>query len=346
MASLAMGVGVADSLTVAAVRKLRAHGVQSIDVGCMQVNLYQHPQAFTSLSQAFEPQANIAYAASFLRTLYDEGGSWKKAAAHYHSRTPGLASGYVSQVYDSWYTIIDKLRAARLQVPESSVAAMKELKNPSRPATRVASSASPHVIHVASVQNVHPATPKTSGHASQTPAPYERSRMNSISVAAADSPAKDSRLNTNIIVINSSNSTPAPAQMPEIKTADNSYQQTMPAAVVARADAPMTASPAVVTPIAIPASLAPTTATTNSITGNSTPANQTPAQAVAIQTANGTLQAPVQPVLHAAQALITTPVSGYATEVNALSELSPAAGRHVLAVPSDERSGPNFIIND
>ena len=113
---------------IAAVKRLRSRGVQSIDVGCMQVNIYHHPDAFASLDQAFEPEANIAYAAGFLRNLYDEEGSWKKAAADYHSKTPGLGRKYVTEVYNSWYQIIDKLRAAKLQVPESSVAAMNELK--------------------------------------------------------------------------------------------------------------------------------------------------------------------------------------------------------------------------
>jgi len=131
---------------IAAVQKLRRHGVQSIDVGCMQVNLYQHPEAFSSLSDAFEPQKNIAYAASFLHDLYTEGGTWKKAAANYHSRTPSLGKEYVSLVYDSWYTIIDKLRAARLNVPDSAVAAMNDLKRPSK----LASHSDPHVIRVAS----------------------------------------------------------------------------------------------------------------------------------------------------------------------------------------------------
>jgi hypothetical protein len=34
---------------VAAVAALQAQGVHSIDVGCMQVNLMHHPDAFTSL---------------------------------------------------------------------------------------------------------------------------------------------------------------------------------------------------------------------------------------------------------------------------------------------------------
>jgi len=112
-----------------AVRRLRSRGVHSIDVGCMQVNIYHHPDAFASLDQAFEPETNIAYAAGFLRSLYDEQGSWKKAAADYHSKTPHLGREYVGKVYASWYNIIEKLRAAQLQVPDSSVQAMNELKS-------------------------------------------------------------------------------------------------------------------------------------------------------------------------------------------------------------------------
>jgi len=152
---------------IAAVRRLKARGVQSIDVGCMQVNIYHHPDAFRSLDQAFEPEKNIAYAAGFLRSLYDEQGSWKKAAADYHSKTPWLGRKYVSEVYNSWYQIIDKLRAARLQVPDSSVEAMNELKSPlhkavvkthhlaERVATKLAAYHPPHMkdIHLSKQEN-------------------------------------------------------------------------------------------------------------------------------------------------------------------------------------------------
>jgi hypothetical protein len=47
---------------VAAVAALQAQGVHSIDVGCMQVNLMHHPDAFMSLDQAFDPTANTAFA--------------------------------------------------------------------------------------------------------------------------------------------------------------------------------------------------------------------------------------------------------------------------------------------
>lgn len=123
---------------IRAVKKLRAQGIKSIDVGCMQVNLHQHPDAFSTLDEAFEPESNIAYAARFLHEIYTEENSWKKAAAGYHSRTPSLGRQYVGLVYNSWYEIIDKLRAARLQVPESSIAGMNELK-PTGPIRRIAS---------------------------------------------------------------------------------------------------------------------------------------------------------------------------------------------------------------
>ncbi len=113
---------------IEAARKLLARGVQSMDIGCMQVNIYHHPDAFASLSQGFEPEYNVAYAASFLRNLYQEEGSWRKAASDYHSKTPQLGSKYIGLVYNSWFQILDKLRAARLNVPSSSVAALRDMQ--------------------------------------------------------------------------------------------------------------------------------------------------------------------------------------------------------------------------
>ncbi len=59
---------------IAAVRALQAAGVRSIDVGCMQVNLFYHPAAFASLDEAFDPLANARYAARFLAVLYRRDG--------------------------------------------------------------------------------------------------------------------------------------------------------------------------------------------------------------------------------------------------------------------------------
>ena len=83
---------------VAAVRAMQAKGMRSIDVGCMQVNLMHHPDAFPSLEQAFDPPANAAYAARFLRQLFGQAGDWTKAVGLYHSSTPELSEPYAKKV--------------------------------------------------------------------------------------------------------------------------------------------------------------------------------------------------------------------------------------------------------
>ena len=83
---------------IAAVRMYQAQGRRSIDVGCLQVNLMYHPDAFASLEQAFDPQANAVYGAKFLTDLYRQTGSWTKATANYHSATPELGAEYQSRV--------------------------------------------------------------------------------------------------------------------------------------------------------------------------------------------------------------------------------------------------------
>lgn len=80
------------------VRERQASGVQSIDVGCMQINLRWHPNAFTSLEQGFDPVVNVDYAARFLRGLYAETGDWMRAAGAYHSRTPDRAAVYLASL--------------------------------------------------------------------------------------------------------------------------------------------------------------------------------------------------------------------------------------------------------
>ena len=87
---------------IAAVRTMQARGVQSIDVGCMQINLRYHPNAFATLEQAFEPQVNVTYAARFLTQLFGQSGSWTKAAALYHSATPERGADYQRRVLALW----------------------------------------------------------------------------------------------------------------------------------------------------------------------------------------------------------------------------------------------------
>lgn len=87
---------------IAAAETIQLLGITSIDIGCMQVNLFYHPDAFPSLDAAFEPASNAAYAARFLAALHGQTASWPAAAAWYHSHSPVLAEQYVYQVLAVW----------------------------------------------------------------------------------------------------------------------------------------------------------------------------------------------------------------------------------------------------
>ena len=87
---------------IAQVRRLRAKGIRNIDVGCMQVNLSYHPNAFASLDAAFTPATNVAYAARFLKALYSTTDQWALAASYYHSQTPSLAAAYRRRLMKVW----------------------------------------------------------------------------------------------------------------------------------------------------------------------------------------------------------------------------------------------------
>jgi len=87
---------------IEAVKRLRAQGVKNIDVGCMQVNLQYHPTAFASIEDAFDPAANVAYAARFLKGLFEATEHWPTAASYYHSQTPALAQEYLGRLMAVW----------------------------------------------------------------------------------------------------------------------------------------------------------------------------------------------------------------------------------------------------
>lgn len=166
---------------VQAVRKMQRQGKASIDVGCMQVNLHHHPQAFSSLEEAFEPRKNIAYAAGFLNNLYQEEKSWKRAAANYHSKTPDRGSQYIGRIYNSWSRLVEKLKLAQLKVPDSAVAEMRRMKPlASEPGVKYAS-LSPAAAAIAPSKKVAP-LPEQSGKKVEA---YRSPRMNSISVSKA-----------------------------------------------------------------------------------------------------------------------------------------------------------------
>ena len=81
----------------AALTALTAYKAESdvnIDVGCMQISLRHHPNAFPDLATALDPASNVAYGALFLKALHDKSDDWMIAAGDYHSSTPGFGDTY------------------------------------------------------------------------------------------------------------------------------------------------------------------------------------------------------------------------------------------------------------
>lgn len=82
--------------------KSQKRGVQSIDVGCFQINTKWHGDAFDSAAAMFDPQGSADYAATFLNALKQEKGDWKSAIEAYHSRTPGKSKPYADKVMTAY----------------------------------------------------------------------------------------------------------------------------------------------------------------------------------------------------------------------------------------------------
>jgi len=75
-------------------RETLARGQNSIDLGCFQINWRWHGAQFTSPDALLDPLTSARYAARLLSDLYEELGTWERAAGAYHSRTPRFASRY------------------------------------------------------------------------------------------------------------------------------------------------------------------------------------------------------------------------------------------------------------
>jgi soluble lytic murein transglycosylase-like protein len=104
---------------VATVRELQDAGLQIIDVGCFQVDLYYHPEAFITLDAAFDPETNAQAAARILTDSWSSGGSWEAAIGLYHSATAALGAHYRQQVLAVWPGARTRSGAAAAAGPEA-----------------------------------------------------------------------------------------------------------------------------------------------------------------------------------------------------------------------------------
>jgi soluble lytic murein transglycosylase-like protein len=90
---------------IAFTRLAESSGAQDVDVGCFQISLQNHPDAFATLEDAFDPAANASYAAGFLTRLKAQTGSWESAIADYHSADPEYGLPYQERVLAAWHGI-------------------------------------------------------------------------------------------------------------------------------------------------------------------------------------------------------------------------------------------------
>jgi hypothetical protein len=84
---------------VAAALAMRPRATKSLDVGCMQISLTFHPDAFPDMNQAFDPAANADYGARYLADLFAKTNAWPKAVELYHSATLEIGQQYRQLVY-------------------------------------------------------------------------------------------------------------------------------------------------------------------------------------------------------------------------------------------------------
>lgn len=112
---------------IAKVKELKAQGINSIDVGCMQINLKHHPTAFANLEAAFDPQTNIDYAARFLKEKMDSQGNWQGAVAHYHSASAIHNQPYKNKVMTAWQAFGNQTYA-QPQLPMQTAFAINQPK--------------------------------------------------------------------------------------------------------------------------------------------------------------------------------------------------------------------------
>jgi len=59
---------------------------RDLNIGCMQIHTGWHLQAVDGQPQLFlDPEVNVDYGASLLRTLYEREGTWREAVGWYHT---------------------------------------------------------------------------------------------------------------------------------------------------------------------------------------------------------------------------------------------------------------------
>lgn len=71
---------------------------QDMAVGCVQIYARWHGMRFRSPEHMIDPRTNVFYGAYYLKTLFDQYGSWQAAVGRYHSSNKSFQNEYLCRV--------------------------------------------------------------------------------------------------------------------------------------------------------------------------------------------------------------------------------------------------------
>jgi hypothetical protein len=101
---------------LAEIEILLTKGLRNIDVGCMQINLKYHKNAFESLTLALDPKTNTEYAVTFLKKLYERKRNWMHAVGAYHSTTLNENLKYRAKLIRLWNKVRRSATAQKVSI--------------------------------------------------------------------------------------------------------------------------------------------------------------------------------------------------------------------------------------
>jgi hypothetical protein len=76
----------------------KAKGRKNLYAGCLQLSVFHHGGAFSSLGELLLPQRNVAYAARYLAGHYQDLGDWESAVRRYNGGKPRQTAAYFCRV--------------------------------------------------------------------------------------------------------------------------------------------------------------------------------------------------------------------------------------------------------
>ena len=78
-----------------------------------------HPNAFKNFYEAFDPDKNVEWAATMLKSLYAKFGTWESAVGYYHSYRKSKRKKYSLKVFNTLTSLRDDKNFNFIQIAEN-----------------------------------------------------------------------------------------------------------------------------------------------------------------------------------------------------------------------------------